>query len=232
MHDEEKFLKDYFGLITLDSFSLSGKKCLIQACAYILDYVLSLQFESELNISRINLLNKSNFLEISSSTLRNLELLKNQRDKSTYGTLLWVLDKCKSSIGSRKLRQLIQNPLIDLKEINKRYDDVQFLIDNILIREEIKGHLENVYDIERLLGKVIFSNENARDLLSLKASIKSSFDIYSLWEDKFKNIDFDKLKKIHDLIEISIDENASIAIREGNIIKKDTTHKLMNIKKY
>ena len=219
INDSEKFLKDYFNIASLDSFGIYGKKNIIDACALILDYILILQFNNELNIQRIEVINKSNFVELSSSTLRNLEISKNQRDKNTYGSLLWVLDKCKSSNGSRKLKQLLQAPLLDIQEINSRFNDIEYLSKEILIREEIRELLDNVYDIERLMGKIIFSNENGKDLISLKNTIESSFKIKNLWPEKFENIDFNSLQDIYNKIDKTILESAPFSVREGNMIK-------------
>ena len=219
INDSEKFLKDYFNIASLDSFGIYGKKNIIDACALILDYILTLQFNNELNIQRIEVINKSNFVELSSSTLRNLEISKNQRDKNTYGSLLWVLDKCKSSNGSRKLKQLLQAPLLDIQEINSRFNDIEYLSKEILIREEIRELLDNVYDIERLMGKIIFSNENGKDLISLKNTIESSFKIKNLWPEKFENIDFNSLQDIYKKIDKTILESAPFSVREGNMIK-------------
>ena len=219
INDSEKFLKDYFNIASLDSFGIYGKKNIIDACALILDYILTLQFNNELNIQRIEVINKSNFVELSSSTLRNLEISKNQRDKNTYGSLLWVLDKCKSSNGSRKLKQLLQAPLLDIQEINSRFNDIEYLSKEILIREEIRELLDNVYDIERLMGKIIFSNENGKDLISLKNTIDSSFKIKNLWPEKFENIDFNSLQDIYNKIDKTILESAPFSVREGNMIK-------------
>ena len=219
INDSEKFLKDYFNIASLDSFGIYGKKNIIDACALILDYILTLQFNNELNIQRIEVINKSNFVELSSSTLRNLEISKNQRDKNTYGSLLWVLDKCKSSNGSRKLKQLLQAPLLNIQEINSRFNDIEYLSKEILIREEIRELLDNVYDIERLMGKIIFSNENGKDLISLKNTIESSFKIKNLWPEKFENIDFNSLQDIYNKIDKTILESAPFSVREGNMIK-------------
>ena len=219
INDSEKFLKDYFNITSLDSFGIYGKKNIIDTCALILDYILTLQFNNELNIQRIEVINKSNFVELSSSTLRNLEISKNQRDKNTYGSLLWVLDKCKSSNGSRKLKQLLQAPLLDIQEINSRFNDIEYLSKEILIREEIRELLDNVYDIERLMGKIIFSNENGKDLISLKNTIESSFKIKNLWPEKFENIDFNSLQDIYNKIDKTILESAPFSVREGNMIK-------------
>ena len=219
INDSEKFLKDYFNIASLDSFGIYGKKNVIDACALILDYILTLQFNNELNIQKIEIINKSNFVELSSSTLRNLEISKNQRDKNTYGSLLWVLDKCKSSNGSRKLKQLLQAPLLDINEINSRFNDIEYLSKEIIIREEIRELLDSVYDIERLMGKIIFSNENGKDLISLKNTIEASFKIRNLWPEKFQNIDFNSLKDIYTKIDETILENAPFSVREGNMIK-------------
>ncbi|WP_064612668.1 DNA mismatch repair protein MutS [Streptobacillus moniliformis] len=226
VNDAEKFLKDYFNIVSLDSYGIFGKKAMIDACACILDYVLAMQFNNELTIRKIEVINKSKFVEISSSTLRNLEIVKNQRDKTTYGSLLWVLDKCKSSTGSRKLKQLLQSPLLELDEINKRYDDIEYLCKEIIKREEIRNLLDNVYDIERLLGKVIFSNENGKDINALKNTIYSSFKIRDLWPEKFKNIDFNILQEIHTKIDNILLEDAPFSVREGNMIKSGVNSEL------
>ena len=226
INDTENFLKNYFKVASLDSYGIFGKKNIIEACALILDYVLTLQFNNELNIQKIEVINKSEFVEISSSTLRNLEIIKNQRDKTTYGSLLWILDKCKSSMGSRKLKQLLQNPLLDLNEINKRYDDIEYLTTQIIIREEIRELLDDVYDIERLMGKIIFGNENARDLLAIKNTINSSIKMYNLWPEKFKNIDFNTLNDIRNKIESTILDEVPFSVREGNMIKEGVNQEL------
>lgn len=226
LSDPETFLKNYFSVASLDSYGIYGKKNVIEACALILDYVLTLQFNNELNIQKIELINKSKFVEINSPTIRNLEIIKNQRDKTIYGSLLWILDKCKSSQGSRKLKQLLQNPLLDENEINQRYDDVDFLMKNIIIREEIRELLDDVYDIERLMGKIIFGNENGRDLVAIKNTIASSIKIFELWPEKFKNVNFESLKEIIDRIENTILDDAPFSVREGNIIKNGVNKEL------
>ena len=165
-----------------------------------------------------------------------MELLKNQREKTTYGSLLWVLDKCKSSMGTRLLKRYINNPLLDIHEIKKRQNDVEYFINNVLIREEIKEKLENVYDLERLVAKIIFGNENGKDLIALKNTVKSSVEIiYILKENNFFNdINLESLLDIYKLIEKSILEDAPFSVREGGMIKTgynselDEIHKIMN----
>ena len=236
IRDSEEMLLNYFNIISLESFGIKNKKAIIGAAAMALDYAISMQLDGELIIEKIEFINNKNFADINLITKKNLELLKNQREKTTYGSLLWVLDKCKSSMGTRLLKRYINNPLLDIHEIKKRQNDIEYFINNVLIREEIKEKLENVYDLERLVAKIIFGNENGKDLIALKNTVKSSIEIiYILKENNFFNdINLEILLNIYKLIEKSILEDAPFSVREGGIIKTgyndelDEVHKIMN----
>ena len=236
VRDSEEMLLNYFNIISLESFGIKNKKAIIGAAAMALDYAISMQLDGELIIEKIEFINNKNFADINLITKKNLELLKNQREKTTYGSLLWVLDKCKSSMGTRLLKRYINNPLLDIHEIKKRQNDIEYFINNVLIREEIKEKLENVYDLERLVAKIIFGNENGKDLIALKNTVKSSIEIiYILKENNFFNdINLEILLDIYKLIEKSILEDAPFSVREGGIIKTgyndelDEVHKIMN----
>lgn len=236
VRDSEEMLLNYFNIISLESFGMKNKKAIIGAAAMALDYAISMQLDGELIIEKIEFINNKNFADINLITKKNLELLKNQREKTTYGSLLWVLDKCKSSMGTRLLKRYINNPLLDIHEIKKRQNDIEYFINNVLIREEIKEKLENVYDLERLVAKIIFGNENGKDLIALKNTVKSSIEIiYILKENNFFNdINLEILLNIYKLIEKSILEDAPFSVREGGIIKTgyndelDEVHKIMN----
>ena len=236
VRDSEEMLLNYFNIISLESFGIKNKKAIIGAAAMALDYAISMQLDGELIIEKIEFINNKNFADINLITKKNLELLKNQREKTTYGSLLWVLDKCKSSMGTRLLKRYINNPLLDIHEIKKRQNDIEYFINNVLIREEIKEKLENVYDLERLVAKIIFGNENGKDLIALKNTVKSSIEIiYILKENNFFNdINLEILLNIYKLIEKSILEDAPFSVREGGIIKTgyndelDEVHKIMN----
>ena len=235
-HDGNKFLMDYFGVISLESYGIKDKKAVIGAAAMALDYAQTMQLENELTVEKIEFLNTSNYAEINSITRKNLELTKNQREKTVYGSLLWVLDRCKTSMGTRLLKRYINNPLLNVKEIEKRQKDVQYFIDNILIREDLKEKLDNVYDLERLLGKIIFGNENGKDLLALKNTLKSSIEIMNILKETnfFEEINVKKLYDVYVLIDESIDEDAPFTVREGGMIKRgynqelDEIHQIMN----
>ena len=234
--DGNKFLMDYFGVISLESYGIKDKKAVIGAAAMALDYAQTMQLENELTVEKIEFLNTSNYAEINSITRKNLELTKNQREKTVYGSLLWVLDRCKTSMGTRLLKRYINNPLLNAKEIEKRQQDVQYFIDNILIREDLKEKLDNVYDLERLLGKIIFGNENGKDLLALKNTLKSSIEIMNILKETnfFEEINVKKLYDVYVLIDESIDEDAPFTVREGGMIKRgynqelDEIHQIMN----
>ena len=234
--DGNKFLMDYFGVISLESYGIKDKKAVIGAAAMALDYAQTMQLENELTVEKIEFLNTSNYAEINSITRKNLELTKNQRKKMVYGSLLWVLDRCKTSMGTRLLKRYINNPLLNVKEIEKRQKDVQYFIDNILIREDLKEKLDNVYDLERLLGKIIFGNENGKDLLALKNTLKSSIEIMNILKETnfFEEINVKKLYDVYVLIDESIDEDAPFTVREGGMIKRgynqelDEIHQIMN----
>ena len=231
LRDPENFLTDYFNIVSLESFGISEAKAAVHAAGMILDYALSMQVDGDLPLEKIEYINITNFAEINSTTRRNLELTRNQREKTSYGTLLWVLDKCKTSMGTRFLKKIINNPLLEIEEIKKRQDDLQYFMDNILIREEIKEKLGEVYDLERLAGKIVLGNENGKDLTALKKSILSSLEIMDFLRETafFTGIDTKTLTQIRDIIEESIKEDAPFSIREGNIIKRGYNQELDEI---
>ncbi len=231
VRDSEKFLSDYFEVVSLESYGIKGKKAAIEAAAMVLDYTLAMQVDKELTMEKIEYINVSDYAEINSITAKNLELTRNQREKTVFGSLLWVLDKCKTSMGTRLLKKYINNPLLNKEEILKRQEDVKYFIDNILIREDLKENLLNVYDLERLTGKIVFGNENGKDLIALKNTLKSSIEIMSILGETsfFEGIDVDRLVYIYRLIEESINDDAPFSIREGGIIRRGYNEELDEI---
>ena len=221
VRDSAKYLMDCFEIVSLESYGIKDKKAIIGAAAMALDYAVTMQVEHELTVEKIEFVNISNYAEINAITSRNLELLKNQREKTVYGSLLWVLDECKTSMGTRLLKRFINNPLLNIDKIRRRQEDVQYFIDNILIREDLREKLENIYDLERLLGKIIFGSENGKDLTALKKTIKSAVEIMKILgnTDFFKDIDANILFECYKIIDDSINEDAPFSVREGGIIK-------------
>lgn len=232
IRDSAKYLMDYFKIISLESYGIKDKKSIIGAAAMALEYAVTMQVEHELTVEKIEFLNISNYAEINAITSRNLELLKNQREKTVYGSLLWVLDECKTSMGTRLLKRFINNPLLNVDKIRKRQENVQYFMDNILIREDLREKFENIYDLERLLGKIIFGSENGKDLTALKNTIKSAVEIMKILEntDFFQNIDVNVLFECYKTIDDSIDEDAPFSVREGGIIKSGYNQELDEIR--
>lgn len=232
VRDSAKYLMDYFEIVSLESYGIKDKKGIIGAAAMALDYAATMQVEHELTVEKIEFVNISNYAEINAITSRNLELLKNQREKTVYGSLLWVLDECKTSMGTRLLKRFINNPLLNIEKIRKRQEDVQYFIDNILIREDLREKLENIYDLERLLGKIIFGSENGKDLTALKKTIKSAVEIMKILgnTDFFKDIDANILFECYKIIDDSINEDAPFSVREGGIIKSGYNAELDEIR--
>lgn len=232
VRDSAKYLMDYFEIVSLESYGIKDKKAIIGAAAMALDYAATMQVEHELTVEKIEFVNISNYAEINAITSRNLELLKNQREKTVYGSLLWVLDECKTSMGTRLLKRFINNPLLNIEKIRKRQEDVQYFIDNILIREDLREKLEDIYDLERLLGKIIFGSENGKDLTALKKTIKSAVEIMRILgnTDFFKDIDANILFECYKIIDNSINEDAPFSVREGGIIKSGYNAELDEIR--
>lgn len=224
-----EILTEYFNITSLDSFGLYNKN-MIDACACLLEYILETQLNIELNISKISIIQNNNYANINLTTAKNLELIKNQRDKSTYGTLLWVIDKCKTSMGSRLIKEYLNYPLMDIKEITKRQDDIKYLIDNFLLREDIKENLSETYDLERILSKIIFGNENGKDIRALYHCFKNYKKIANLWKDKFINIDLQFLDDLSLDIDRYLVDDPPFSVREASMIRHDFNEetKLLN----
>ncbi len=177
------------------------------------------------HINTIKIYETTKYMALDINARRNLELTERLRDKSKRGTLLWVLDKTSTSMGGRLLRRWINDPLIDVKEINNRLDAVEELKENLILRGDILESLKKVYDIERLVGKISYGNANARDMISLKTSLSNLPELKSILSNTKSNLlnnlyeELDELKDVTELIEESIVDDPPITIKEGGIIK-------------
>lgn len=198
-------MKDYFKVISLESFGLKDKKMAVTISATVLNYVAELQKGKELPVNNILYTSSENIMELNITTQKNLDIVDNYREKNGAGTLLWVMDECMTSMGSRLLKKFIKNPLLDIEKINERQKDIAFFIENVLLREEVRERLKNIYDIERIIGKLVLETENGRDLISLKISIKNSLEILKLLQgNSIFSIEVKTLIDIYNLIEKTI----------------------------
>ena len=187
--------------------------------AHLFYYLDVRQLKDLSHITKINYLHKNDFLEMDIHSIRNLELVETLRLKERTYSLVWLLDKCKTAMGSRKLKSWMLNPLKNKDKINERYDKIEKLNNEFIIKDELKNLLYEVYDIERLSGKVINGSLNARDLLQLKNSIK----VMPMIKEKITTLGFDYSLDTHEelfkLLDASIVDEPPISIKEGYMIK-------------
>ena len=191
----------------------------------LLNYLKDTQKIELEHINKINIYNVEKYMSLDLNTRRNLELTEKMRDKSKKGTLLWVLDKTATSMGGRMLRRWINDPLIDVSEINNRLDAVKELVGSQMLKGEVIDSLKKVYDIERLIGKISYGNANGRDLISLKNSLGQLPDLKNVLSRTSSKLlqnlytDLDELKDVHTLIDAAIVEEPPISVKEGGLIK-------------
>jgi len=202
---------------------------LIKTIKHLITYISDIKMTSLSHLQKAIIKENKNYLKMDIHTKRNLELTETLRLKQRQFSLIWLLDKTKTAMGSRMLKTYIENPLIDINEINKRYDIVETLLDEFILKEDLKTLLYEVYDLERLSGRIAFGNANARDLLQLKNSLKVLPDIKNILNAiKFKDID--TLSDLYNLLEESIYENPPIGIKEGYLIKEGYNSELDELK--
>ena len=204
---------------------LNDKELALNSINALIEYVEQTQKTALDHINKITMYNISKYMSLDINARRNLEITEKMRDKSKKGTLLWVLDKTSTSMGGRLLRRWLNDPLIDVMEINKRLNAVKELKDSIMIRGEVVENLKKVYDIERISGKMAYGNANARDMITLKNSLSKLPELKKVLQsckdtylkDCYENLD--ELQDIYELIEKSIVEDPPMTVKDGGIIK-------------
>lgn len=218
--DEVNYLKEYKKI-----YKGIDDERLATTINHLLTYITATQMKILTHMQPVIIKENKNILKMDSHTKNNLELTETIRLKSRNNSLLWLLDKTRTAMGSRMLRNYIENPLIDKKEINNRYDVVETLLEEFILKEDLRNLLYEVYDLERLSGRIAFGNANARDLVQLKNSLKVLPDINNILNAlKFKT--FKSLDKLYNLLETSINDNPPIGIKEGSIIKDNYSAEL------
>lgn len=203
---------------------------IISSVCVLLNYLTSTQKRSIDHLQNVKVKDYKTYLKMDIHTKRNLELTENLRTKERTYSLLWLLDKTKTAMGSRMLKQMIENPLIDKEEIENRYDMVSKLLEEFLLKDELKELLNEVYDLERLAGRVSFGNANARDLLQLKSSLKVLPRIKEIVSILGFNLVIDDLTDLYEFLDKSIYENPPITLKEGYLIKAGYNKELDDLK--
>lgn len=225
-------LQKQFGSNFETVYDIKGKPSIICSLGGLLEYLLETQKRSLSNINKIKLVRNNNYMTIDLNTRRNLEIVDTNRDRKKYGSILWVLDKTKTSMGARFLRKMIDEPLQNSKDINLRLDAVEEFVKKIILRDRLGEILNNIFDIERLSGKIAYGNVTPKDLISLKLSLNHIPEI----KNELTNVNSILLKKCNeDLLDVSdvtslidnaIDEDAPTLLKDGGFIKRGFNNEL------
>ena len=204
------------------SLNDTGIACSVGA---ILEYIIKTQKTDISYISSVNVYGEGQYLEMDLNTRRNLELCESMRSKEKRGTLYWVLDKTKTSMGARMLRSYIEHPLLDIKKILERQGAVESLSKNIVLRGELINLLSGVLDLERLMTKVVYSTASGKDLKAIASTLSVIPDVKNLlYTENARELvnvreGLDSLEDVTSLIEEAIIDLPPFSIREGGILK-------------
>ncbi|MBI2662621.1 DNA mismatch repair protein MutS [Candidatus Woesearchaeota archaeon] len=220
----KELLLMHFKVNSLDNFGLIDKSLNLSVCGGLISYLIETQKNSLAHIKKIYFKADESNMLLDASTLRNLELLKNIRDGSSRGSLLGVLDKTITPMGARLLRNWIKAPLLNREMIERRLNAVEILNNKVIVREEIRTTLQNVYDLERLISRINYGNANPRDLLALRNSLREipliKKELAGLNSELLQEIvSMEEVNEVRELIEQAIVEEGGINVREGGIIK-------------
>ena len=176
---------------------------------------------------------KANYLHLDAFTKKNLELSETLRLSNKNGSLLWLMDKCQTAMGSRLLHKWMDKPLVDINQINERLDCIEKLNDSYIIKEEIKTYFKDVYDLERIIGRISQGTCNAKDLVWLRRSLKNvPFVIEKLEELGFNELKnhMDPHTELYELLDGALVDNPPLSVKEGGMIKEGFDEKLDEVK--
>lgn len=221
----KRTLSEQFHVASMEGLGMKDYPCGIVSSGALLKYLLETQKTELSHISHIQPYTTGRFMVIDSSTRRNLELVETLREKNKRGSLLWVLDKTKTAMGARTLRSYLEQPLIEKEEITARQAAIREFNQNAISREEIREYLNPVYDLERLIGRIVYKTANPRDFIAFKSSLSMLPYIKNLLQDFQSPLlgeicdELDPLEDLYELIDRSIIEEPPLAVREGGIIK-------------
>lgn len=217
--EELKFIKD-----------LKDER-IIQGVKHLMYYLIVKELKDISHFSKVSVIDNNNYLNLDIHSVRNLELFETLRLKERQYSLIWLLDKCKTSMGSRTLKNWLSSPLKDEQRINQRLDIIEKLNNEFILRSDLLKSLYEVYDLERLCGKVTCGNFNARDALQIKKSLSVLPELSSIISKLGINIKINTHKELYNLLEKSIYEEPPITLKEGYLIKEGYNSELDELKK-
>ena len=193
---------------------------LVTTVKHLLDYIVSVKKGDLSHLQKAEIINLNNYLLFDMHTKKNLELTETIRLGERTYSLLWLLDKTKTAMGGRFLKQSIENPLTDVVEIKRRYSIIETLLTEFILREELKEQLDKVYDLERLSSRVCYGNLNARDLIQLKTTLSALPRIKEILEEIKYGKTIEIFDELYNLLEKAINDTPPLSIKEGSIIKE------------
>jgi DNA mismatch repair protein MutS len=233
-------LKTHFKVATLEGMGCENLDFAVYSACAALEYAQTTQMRELTHINTLRSYSNSEFMVLDSVTLRNLEIVKNVRDEGDENSLYRVLNSTKTPMGSRILKKWFLKPLLSVEKINQRLDAVQELSANPLLRYDIRNWLSEVRDIERLVGRVVYGNSNARDLVSLKKSLEALPSVRDSLLDKVESEDlneiavglasFSELENLTEIIDRAIVDEPPLSVREGGMIKSGYSEELDELK--
>ena len=204
---------------------------LVNTLQHLLHYIIDTKKGDMHHLQKAQVIKSSEYLEFDINTKKNLELTETLRNRERQFSLLWLLDKNKTAMGSRFLKHNIENPLTNKAEIERRYDFIAKLSTEFILRDDLIKELDNVYDLERLCSRITYGNLNAKDLLQLKQSLKSLPAIKKILEELKYDKKIETFEDLYSLLESTINEDAPFTLHEGRLIKPGYNEELDELKK-
>lgn len=218
-------LLEHFNVASLEGFGCQEITGGIKAAGALISYLEETQKVNLMHINRLTTYDTRKYMVLDAATHRNLELIQTLREGNKRGSLLWVLDKTVTAMGGRMLRQWVEQPLVEKKVIEQRLDVVDELVNDLFFRSDLRESLNEIYDLERLVSKIVYGTVNAKDMIALKTSLLKIPLVKELLNNAHSEmlIDLNKnlcsLNRLTDLLNDAIEDNPPFSLREGGIIK-------------
>ena len=215
-----------------DMHLISDKPVVISSVGALINYLRETQMSGLERINHLEIYNEAQYMRLDYNTQRNLELTQTMLSKTKRGSLLWVIDKTKTAMGKRLIRSWLDHPLMNISKINNRQSAVEELVNDTVLRLELTATLSGIYDIERIMTKIVYGSANARDLRSLCSAIADLpqiSDLISGCQSSYMRMiykDLDLLEDIHSLIDSAIVDDPPFSVREGGMIREGYNEEL------
>lgn len=238
----EKLRSNYDILVTIEKCELENDEYsyiykdiedvrIVNTLKHLLKYILDTKKGDLHHLQPCSIIKTSMYLEFDVNAKKNLELVETLRNRERQYSLLWLLDKCKTAMGSRYLKSSILNPLTDKNDLIRRYDLVSLLSTEFILRDDLIKCLDQVYDLERLVGRITYGNLNAKDLLQLKSTLKELPRINEILLELKYDKKIETFEEVYQLLERTINEDAPFTLHEGHLIKDGYNSELDELRK-